>query len=122
MKRYRIIDGYNFLHAAGMMPRKIDGETLERARSQLVRYLSVRLTDQERALTTLVFDVNQNLGNLTARKVEAGMTILLAINYPDADSLIEELLKSHSAPKQVTVISSNLIFQKVSVCTQQSVP
>lgn len=106
-KRFLIIDGYNLLHAAGMMPGRIDGEMLARARSRLLRFLEGRITSSERERTTIVFDVNRTMAEVSERETIHGMTVLNAIAYPDADTLIEQLIREHSAPKQLVVISSD---------------
>ncbi|HBN75078.1 MAG TPA: hypothetical protein DD473_04525 [Planctomycetaceae bacterium] len=106
-KRFLIIDGYNLLHASGMMPGRIDGEMLARARARLLRFLEGRITTSERERTTIVFDVNRTMAEVNERETAHGMTVLNAISYPDADTLIEKLIREHSAPKQVVVVSSD---------------
>ncbi|MCA8983011.1 MAG: NYN domain-containing protein [Planctomycetaceae bacterium] len=106
-KRYLIIDGYNFLHAAGMFPRRVDGITLENARKRLARFLEARLSPGERDRTTIVFDVRRNRSEVPPREFVSRMTILNAVEHADADSLIEQLIQEHAVPKQVLVVSSD---------------
>lgn len=106
-KQFYIIDGYNFLHAAGMIPRHVGPVTLMRSRRHLLHFLETRLTKQERINTTIVFDVHQLKDEIVPEEFFAEMTIINAVNYPDADTCIEELILKHSAPKQLTVISAD---------------
>ncbi|WP_237226737.1 NYN domain-containing protein [Rubinisphaera sp. JC750] len=106
-KRYIIIDGYNYLYAAGMMPRHITPQGLEMARKRLFRFLEGRLSAQERSRTTIVFDVRRNRDLVPGEERAAGMTIYNAVEHDEADSLIEELISRHSAPKQLLVISGD---------------
>ena len=41
-----IIDGYNLLHASGVMPQGRGPQTFERAREALIRFLAASLTDE----------------------------------------------------------------------------
>ena len=53
---FRIIDGYNLMHAAGMARRRYGPGDLERYRNRFIRLVAARLTEEERARTTIVFD------------------------------------------------------------------
>jgi len=106
-KSYWLIDGYNFLHAAGMMPRSVDGMSLDRARSRLIRFLSSRFREEECERITIVFDVHQDRFGLPKETRKSGIKLCFAIDYPDADTMIEELIRQHSAPKQLIVVSSD---------------
>lgn len=111
-KRFLIIDGYNFLHAAGMFPRRADGHTLDQARRRLFRFLEARLSPGERERARIVFDVRQNRREVPRQQHIAGLTILNAVEHPDADTLIEELIREHSAPRQLVVVSSDHRLQR----------
>jgi predicted RNA-binding protein with PIN domain len=69
-------------------------------------WLASRLTEVERARTTVVFDSKYVAAGGRELQFE-GMRILFAVDYPDADTLIEELIAKHSSPKQLAVISSD---------------
>lgn len=106
-KHFFIIDGYNFLHAARMIPRSVGPGTLQRSRRYLLRFLERRLTSRERTNTTVIFDVHQTKDEVPPTESFAQMTIINAVNYPDADTCIEELIAKHSAPKQLIVVSAD---------------
>ncbi|MCG6154336.1 NYN domain-containing protein [Rubinisphaera margarita] len=106
-KQYLLIDGYNLLHASGMLSRTIDGVVLERARFRMLRFLEARLNPGERNRTSVIFDVGTGPTALPDHGQFAGMTVRFAVGYPDADTLIEELIREHSAPRQLTIVSSD---------------
>ncbi|MCE9553652.1 MAG: NYN domain-containing protein [Planctomycetes bacterium] len=77
-----IIDGYNLLHASGVMPQGNGPHTFERAREALIRFLAASLTDEERPRTTIVFDAREGPHNLPRLLERDGMTIRFARSRP----------------------------------------
>jgi predicted RNA-binding protein with PIN domain len=69
-------------------------------------WLAGRLDDAQRARTTVVFDAKRHTVEKT-ELIEQGIRVLFAVDFPDADSLIEMLIAQHSAPKFLTVVSSD---------------
>ena len=64
----------------------------------------------EAHLTTVVFDADpatapKDRPHATTHK---GITVLFAINRASADEMIEDLIRSHSSPKTLTVVSSDI--------------
>jgi predicted RNA-binding protein with PIN domain len=101
-----VIDGYNLALGAQLAKSLAGPGNPERARSRLIAWLSSRLDDIERSRTTVVFDSKDSPS--TARELRiAEMRILFAVDYPDADSMLEALIAQHSSPKQLAVISSD---------------
>ena len=103
---FYLIDGYNFVLDSGLSRTLRGPGNLERARSRLLMWLSSRLDETQRARTTVVFDAKR----YTVDKKEIldhGIRVMFAVDHPDADSLIEELIATHSAPKFLTVVSSD---------------
>lgn len=111
-QRFRIIDGYNLMHSVGYARERYGLGGLERSRHRLLRFLANRLDLDERRRTTVVFDARQiPFEGVREQKVEE-MTILFNDAGSDADTLIEELIREHSAPKQLEVISGDRRLQK----------
>lgn len=102
-----LIDGYNLLHASGVMPSGQGPHTFERAREALLRFLAASLTEEERVRTTIVFDAREAPFNKPRTLDREGMTIRFAPREIDADTLIEELIKADHAPRSLTVVSSD---------------
>lgn len=107
-----IIDGYNFLHSVGTR-RSLNGPgNLQRAREALAGQLAAWMEDEQRERTTIVFD--SNLENRDAADVAQlhGIRVLYARGFDDADSMIEHLLRQHSSPKAVVVVSNDRRVQQ----------
>ena len=111
-QQFRIIDGYNLMHSVGYARERYSQGGLERSRHRLLRFLINRLDLEERCRTTIVFDARTiPFEGVRQQKLEE-MTILFNQAGSDADTLIEELILEHSAPKQLEVISGDRRLQK----------
>ncbi|MEZ6105621.1 MAG: NYN domain-containing protein [Pirellulaceae bacterium] len=102
-----LIDGYNLLHASGLMGRAIGPGALERARDRLVTQVAARLTEQERALTVIVFDARSAPQGASSEYTVDGLGIRFAVDYVSADEMLVELVRAHAAPESLTVVSSD---------------
>lgn len=101
-----LIDGYNLLHAAGLARRRYGPGGLEKARRSLLAFLAGSL-GAEASEATVVFDAASPPAGAAPQAEYQGITVLFAASHADADSLIEELIRSSSAPKQLTVVSGD---------------
>lgn len=111
-QRFRIIDGYNLMHSVGYARERYGQGGLERSRNRLLRFLANRLDLEERRRTTIVFDARTiPFEGVRELKLEE-MTVLFNKAGSDADTLIEELILKHSAPKQLEVVSGDRRLQK----------
>jgi uncharacterized protein len=111
-QRFRIIDGYNLMHSVGYARERYGQGGLERSRNRLLRFLINRLDLEERRRTTIVFDARTiPFEGVREQKLEE-MTILFNKAGSDADTLIEELILEHSAPKQLEIVSGDRRLQK----------
>ncbi len=111
MSGFVLIDGYNLLHAAGLITRGIGPGTLHRARLALLGFLAASLEPERLGRTTVVFDAAGRRPGLPREVEHRGLKVLFAAGYADADALIEELIRRHSAPRQLTVVSSDRRLQ-----------
>ncbi|MDB4533447.1 NYN domain-containing protein [Vicingaceae bacterium] len=102
-----MIDGYNLLLQTSLVPRTIGPGTLTRARRALVNLLSDRLDEEERSHTTIVFDAKRLPRGEKVDSRLKGLRVLYAVDHPEADDLIEELIRSNSVPKSLVVVSSD---------------
>ena len=102
-----IIDGYNLLHTLGTR-RSLGGPgNLQRARESLAGRIAARMSPAEQAQTTIVFDANNENRDYPTEIVVQGVKVLFAKDFEDADSMIEHMLRKHSAPQSVTVVSND---------------
>ncbi len=112
MPGFVLIDGYNLLHATGIVARGIGPGTLERARVALLGFLAASIEPEQLPRTTVVFDAAGRVPGLPREANHRGLKVLFAAGYADADALIEQLIRSHSAPRQLTVVSSDHQIQR----------
>jgi predicted RNA-binding protein with PIN domain len=102
-----LIDGYNLLNAVGIVGRGVGPGGLERSRLALLNFLVESLEPAEVARTTVVFDAADAPPGLPRVVDHRGLTVRFSAGYEDADSLIEELIRADSAPRRLTVVSSD---------------
>jgi predicted RNA-binding protein with PIN domain len=102
-----IIDGYNLMHAAGLIGRNNGPGVLERARLAFLNLLAESLEQAELPHTTVVFDARYAPPDLADVFDHHGLTVRFAVAHEEADELIEELIRRDSAPRRLTVVSSD---------------
>ncbi|REJ69162.1 MAG: hypothetical protein DWQ31_05610 [Planctomycetota bacterium] len=107
-----IIDGYNLIYAANIVGRGVGPRALETARSALLNFVAASIDETELARTTVVFDATAAPPGLPRAVEHRGMTVRYASGYTSADELIEELIAADSAPKSLTVVSSDHRIQR----------
>ncbi len=108
-----LIDGYNLLHATGILGRNIGPGSLARARSALLNFLAASLSQSDRATTQVVFDARDAPRGVPSEEQHRGITVRYAVGYDDADALMAELIRVHSAPRTLVVVSSDRQVQRV---------
>jgi uncharacterized protein len=95
-----LIDGYNLMHAAGMLGRNPGPGSLQRARAALLRFLAAALPEPERNATTVVFDAPAASPGLPGDEEFQGIRVRYAVGYDSADSLMAELIRKDPAPRR----------------------
>ncbi len=107
-----LIDGYNLLNATGIVGRGVGPGTLERSRLAMLNFLAESLPPEEISRTTVVFDAWEAPRGLPRVTTHRGITVRFASPHGDADVMIEELIRSDSAPRRLTVVSSDHRLQR----------
>jgi len=102
-----VIDGYNLLHASGILGRGIGPGGLERSRAALLNFLAESLDPAELDRTIVVFDARQTPPGLPRTIDHRGIKVQFAEPGSDADEMIERLIQADSAPRRLTVVSSD---------------
>jgi predicted RNA-binding protein with PIN domain len=105
-----IIDGYNLLHASGVFGPDRGPRGFEQSRIALLDLLLDLLGD-EAAKTIIVFDAAKAPDGLPGRCTHGPLRVWYAREYPDADSLIEEIVEDDTAPRDLMVVSSDRRLQ-----------
>jgi hypothetical protein len=106
-----IIDGYNLLHAAGWVQSRYRPGELEACRTRLLKFLSEHLSEMEAVRTTVVFDARHPPVAAPRFITHGHIRVLFASPHGDADRMIEEMLESSDAPRNVTLISNDRRLQ-----------
>jgi predicted RNA-binding protein with PIN domain len=102
-----VIDGYNLLHASGILGRGVGPGSLERSRSALLNFLAESLDERQLAQTTVVFDARESPPGLPRSVRHRGIMVCFAESDSDADEVIERLIRADSSPRRLTVVSSD---------------
>ena len=102
-----LIDGYNLLHASGILGAGRGRGSLERSREALLNVLAQSLPEAELSRTTVVFDAHDPPWGLSRKADHQGITVYFASRHSDADTMIEELIKAESAPRKLVVVSGD---------------
>src|SRR5581483_1858836 len=110
-----IIDGYNLMHAANIVGRGRGPGYLERSRLALLNHLAESLDPHEISNTTVVFDAAGAPPGLPPTLHHRGLTVRFARGYGSADELIAEMVKANSAPRRLTVVSSDHQVQRAAL-------
>ncbi len=101
-----LIDGYNLLHASGVFGS--GGRTsLESSREALLDWLGAVLSDAQRKRTTIVFDAKYAPPGLPRSTRKHDLRIRFAPRGGEADDVLEELIRDHSVPRKLIVVSSD---------------
>ncbi len=107
-----LIDGYNLLHATGIVGRGSGPGGLERSRLALLNFLAHALDPADLPHTTVVFDAHDAPSGLPRVVQHRGIAVRYAAGYESADALIEELIRAESAPRRLVVVSSDREIQR----------
>jgi uncharacterized protein len=102
-----IIDGYNLIHAAGIVGRGVGPGGLERSRLAVLNFVVESVPPAELATTTVVFDAQDAPPGLPREMVHRGIMVRFSTGYESADELIEHLIERESAPRRLIVVSSD---------------
>ncbi len=102
-----LIDGYNLLHASGILGRGRGRGALARSRTALLDALAESLSEEESSRTIVVFDARNPPWGFARSLEHRGITVYFASRHEDADSMIEELIKTNSTPRTLVVVSSD---------------
>jgi predicted RNA-binding protein with PIN domain len=106
-----LIDGYNFYFASEVFA-KSGPPTLERNRAAVLDFLANVLTAEEAKATTIVFDAAGAPPGLPRTLEHRGIKVRFAPKGQDADSVLEQLIQLDSAPRRLTVVSSDHRVQR----------
>jgi predicted RNA-binding protein with PIN domain len=99
-----LIDGYNLMHAVGLLAHNVPRADLTRTRVRLLDWLA-NATDGRDAVLRVVFDA-QGAPAASPETDHRGVRVRFAFRQT-ADDEIEELLAAEPLPGRVTVVSND---------------
>ena len=103
-----LIDGYNLMYAAGALDgREIRRGSFHRKRRRFLCDLADALGPERCRETTVVLDASTPPADFPLKTVYQGLNLIFALGDENADARIEALIAAHSAPKSLTVVSSD---------------
>jgi uncharacterized protein len=103
-----LIDGYNLMHAAGAVASKgAGGAAFQRKRRQFLNHLAHALGGERARETTVVFDANSPPADFDLETTYKGLNLIFALGDESADARIEQLIAAHTAPRSLTVVSTD---------------
>jgi len=102
-----LIDGYNLMHAAGLLGRPLGPEGFRKVRRRFLNDLAAALDPVDAQQTTVVFDASAPPADLPGEVHHKGLTVVFAVDDEDADARIEWLIAHDATPKTLTVVSSD---------------
>lgn len=104
---FLLIDGYNLMHAADFARSRYGPGDLQAARRRLQQLLASLLSREAKRRTTIVYDAYSSPSDDQRIQHDSGMTIRFAPRGGDADTEMEKLIRRHSSPRQLIVVSSD---------------
>lgn len=102
-----LIDGYNLMFALGLLGRRFGPGGLRKVRHRFLNDLASKLEPVEAHRTTVVFDAAAAPDFAPEQARHKGLTIVFAIGDESADDRLERLIARDSAPRNLTVVSSD---------------
>ncbi len=105
-----LIDGYNLIHALGMIRKHAGAGGLEAARTQLLEFLANAFGDDAH-LVTVVFDAKQAPRGVQRTQTHRGLGVQFAAKNESADDRIEKIIDEHATPKALVVVSNDQRLQ-----------
>src|SRR5207302_1583757 len=102
-----LIDGYNLMYALGLPGKRHGPDGFRKVRTRFLNDLAAALGAVAAHQTTVVFDASHSPVHLPRESIYKGMTIVYAVDDDSADERIEQLIAAHSAPKLLTVVSTD---------------
>lgn len=102
-----LIDGYNLMFAGGLLGKRLGPDGFRRVRTRFLNDLAHALGPLDSSQTTVVFDASTAHGSLDRSTIHLGISVIYAVDNENADERIEELIAADSAPKSLSVVSTD---------------
>lgn len=107
-----LIDGYNVMHALGLMLPRFGPHGLRNARQKFLNQVASGFGPLEATGITVVFDAQAPPQDVPRETVHKGVRCVFASDASDADERIETILDRDTAPRSLTVVSSDIRLRR----------
>src|SRR5262245_3622685 len=101
-----LIDGYNLIHALGLVHKQLAPKELEGARRRLLDFLHERVEALSGDIT-VVFDAKHQPRHVPAETSDGQIRVHYAGRDMEADDVIEDLIANSSRPQRLVVVSDD---------------
>ena len=101
-----LIDGYNLIHALGLLAGPVGPYVLEHARRRLLDFLKESFGD-DAAQVSIIFDARKAPPHVARQQTYHGLRLHFAPSNCSADDLIETLIDAHPSPRSLVVFSND---------------
>jgi predicted RNA-binding protein with PIN domain len=105
-----LIDGYNLIHALGLLHKRPAAGELEHARHELLAFLQERGAGLAGALS-VIFDARRHPRRAVAEETVGDIQVLYAVKR-EAGDLMEELIAGDTQPGRLQVVSDDHRIQQ----------
>ncbi len=107
-----LIDGYNLLHVTGIFSDAVGPGSVEKLHSALLDFLAAAIDPADLPHTTIVFDAKGRRAGSRRSHRHGDITVHYAARHEDADTWLAELIREHSSPRRLIVVSSDHQVQR----------
>ena len=109
-----LIDGYNLIHALGLIHKHLAPHELEGSRRRLLDFLHERLEPLAESIT-VVFDAKRKPGHVPSEFSEGKILVRYAGRHEEADDVIEALIAEERWPERLVVVSEDRRLREAAV-------
>jgi uncharacterized protein len=108
-----LIDGYNLMFQSIVSKDTLKAaDALRSARNQMLDQLTRLIESELLDRTMIIFDASNAPSGLPDRMEHGQMRVVFARDWDSADELMQEEIRRHASPKQLTVVSSDHSIQR----------
>jgi len=106
-----LIDGYNLMLGSVVGPDSRAKRNLHDSRHYFLRWLESKLAPDQRPSVCVVFDTSRS-SHQDQQSTFHGIRIIYSTSHVSADECIQQLIKEHTSPQKLTVVSSDHQIQR----------
>ena len=106
-----LVDGYNLMLGSVVSPDAKAKRNLHDSRHYFLRWLESKLEPHQRSSVCVVFDTSRT-SHQDQQSMFHGIRIIYSTSHLSADECIQQLIREHTSPQKLTVVSSDHQIQR----------